>query len=62
MATQAKTFRGSWRIVHMDTWDNDYPDLIEIVEIDQPGMREPATVTACGFRPLLRISSRDLNI
>jgi len=33
MATQAKNFRGSWRIVHMDTWDDEYLDLIEPASI-----------------------------
>jgi hypothetical protein len=42
MATQAKNFRGSWRIVHMDTWDNDYPDLIEpaFIAFDKGGQGE----------------------
>jgi hypothetical protein len=27
--TFAKTFAGRWRIVEMDTWDNDFLDLVE---------------------------------
>jgi hypothetical protein len=42
MATQAKNFRGSWRSVHMNTWDNDYPDLIEpaFIAFDKGGQGE----------------------
>ena len=29
VATFAKTFAGRWRIVEMDTWDNDFLDLVE---------------------------------
>ena len=29
----AKTFAGRWRIVEMDTWDNDFLDLVEKAHI-----------------------------
>ena len=33
----AKAFAGRWRIVEMDTWDNDFLDLVEEAHITFEG-------------------------
>ena len=33
MPAKSKLFHGSWRIVHMDEWDEEYLDLVETAHI-----------------------------
>ena len=32
----AKAFAGSWRIVEMDNWDDDFLDLVPLVHFGDP--------------------------
>jgi hypothetical protein len=40
----AKAFKGRWRIVEMDVWDNDYLDLVEPAHITFEGTHDGAFV------------------
>ena len=42
MPAKSKSFHGSWRIVHMDQWDEEYLDLVETarITIDKRGQGE----------------------
>ncbi len=42
MPAKSKSFHGSWRIVHMDEWDEEYLDLVETahITIDKRGQGE----------------------
>ena len=42
MSAKSKSFHGSWRIVHMDEWDEVYIDLVETarITIDKHGQGE----------------------
>jgi hypothetical protein len=42
MPAKSKSFHGSWRIVHMDEWDEEYVDLVEPahITIDKHGQGE----------------------
>jgi hypothetical protein len=42
MSAKFKSFHGSWRIVHMDEWDEEYIDLVETarITIDKDGQGE----------------------
>ena len=44
----AKAFAGRWRIVEMDTWDNDFLDLVEEAHISFEGGSDGETAFGCG--------------
>lgn len=60
MAKKTKPFRGSWQIVHMDEWDEEYLDLVEpaYITIDKHGQGEFLFGTVKGWLDC-RFATRD---
>jgi hypothetical protein len=51
MAAKPKSFHGSWRIIQMDEWDEEYLDLVETahITIDKRGQGEFVFGTVKGW-------------